>query len=262
MKTKNTIEHLRLLPFLILLLLIVSCASKKDLVYFQDEVYVPENVIENYPVLTYKPGDMLTIDVSASEPEAAKPFNLPAVSYNNNVISANGSLKMQTYLIDNEGNINFPVVGTIKLSGLNRAEATDLLHEKIKPYLKDPIINIRISNFTVTVLGEVKNPGTYVIQDERVSLTQALGLAGDLTVYGERNNVLLIREIDGKKYFDKFDLTSVNVLNSQNYYLAQNDVIYITPNKARARSSQYTQNNSVLISAIATLATIAAILIK
>lgn len=129
-------------------------------------------------------------------------------------------------------------------------------------YIKDPIVNIRLANFTVTVLGEVNKPGTFTVQNERISLPEALGLAGDLTIYGRRDNVFLIREVDGIKRFAKFDLTSINLVNSPNYYLTQNDVIYVEPNNARVRSSSYNQNNYVLISAISTLATIIAILIK
>jgi polysaccharide export outer membrane protein len=257
-------KKIKQILLLIMILSLSACGSKKDILYFQDELSSASNSdIVLMPEITYKVGDMLTIDVSALDPEAAKPFNLPAVSYNSSsVISAQGNLKMQTYLIDTEGNIEFPVLGTLKIGGLSRIEAKNLLKERLSEYLKDPIVNIRISNFTISVLGEVNKPGTYIIQDENVSLTEALGLAGDLTIYGVRNNVFLIREVDGKKKYAKLDLTSVDVLNSPNYYLTQNDVIYVEQNKARVRQSAYNQNNVVIISAVATLATIAAILIK
>src|SRR5690606_35144635 len=166
---------------------------------------------------------------------------------------------MQTYLIDYNGNIEFPVLGTLHIAGMTRIELTEMLKEKISEYAKDPIINIRLVNFTVTVIGEVGRPGTYTIQDERISLPEALGMANDLTIYGKRQNVLLIREVDGKKKFAKIDLTSVNAISSPLYYLQQNDVIVVEPNKARIRSSSYNQNNSVLISAIGTLTTIIAV---
>ncbi len=239
-----------------------SCGSKKNMIYFQDEPLKNANVLPSTYELTYKIGDMLAIDVSGFDPETVRPFNLPAVSYSTSVVNAQGSLKMQTYLIDNEGTIQFPVLGSITLKGLTRTEAKAMLTSKLKEYVKDPIVNIRLANFTITILGEVNRPGAYTIDDERVSLTEALGLAGDLTIYGKRNNVLLIREVNGEKQFAKFDLTKITVLGSNNYYLTQNDVIYVEPNKARTRSSNYTQNNSVLISAIGTLATIVAILIR
>lgn len=243
-------------------LLLSSCGSNKDLAYFQDEPLRNADLSVNNFELTYKTGDMLTIDVSALDPDVVRPFNLPAVSYSNTVIGAQGTLKMQTYLIDNEGNIQFPVIGAIQMRGLTRTQAKEMLTKKLTEYIKDPIVNIRLANFTVTVLGEVNKPGAYTIQDERVSIPEALGLAGDLTIYGQRKDVLLIREIDGVKHYAKLDLTSVNVLNSKNYFLTQNDILYVTPNNAKARSSNYTQNNSVLIAAVGTLATIAAILLK
>ena len=185
--------------------------------------------------LIYKPNDLLTINVSGLDPDAVKPFNLPVVAYSNSVISAEGNLKMQTYLIDINGNIEFPVLGTIRLEGLTRTKATASLKEKLTEYIKDPIVNIRLANFTITVIGEVNNPGTFTIQDERISLIEALGLAGDLTIHGKRENVFLIREDNGVKRFTKFDLTSIKVVNSRNYYLTQNDVLYVEPNKASAK---------------------------
>ena len=205
---------------------------------------------------------MLTIDVAALDPDAVRPFNLPAVNYSESVISAQGTLKMQTYLIDNNGHIEFPVLGTIKIGGLTRIEATAMMKERLTEYIKDPIVNIRIANFTITVIGDVNRPGTYTIQDERVTLPEALGLAGDLTNTATRTNLFLIRETNGKKRFAKLDLTSINIVNSPLYYLAQNDVLYVEPNNAKIRSSNYNPNTGIIISAVATLATIAAILVR
>lgn len=244
------------------ILLISSCASRNDLAYFQDEPLL-ENEISNMNIeIIYRPNDLLTIDVNGPDPETARPFNLAPVSYAESVINAQGNLRMQTYLIDINGNIEFPVIGTLKLGGLSRSQANAFLKEKLTEHIKNPIVNIRLANFTITVLGEVNRPGTYTIDDERVSLNEALGLAGDLTIYGRRDNVFLIREIDDKKRFAQLDLTSVNVVNSPLYYLMQNDVIYVEPNKAKVRSSTYNPNTGIVISAVATLATIVAILIR
>lgn len=244
---------------LILIILASSCASKKDIVYFQDKPYV-EGQIESTPVeLTYKPDDILTINVSAADPTAVKPFNLSLVAANNDVTSVSGGTRLQTYLVDYNGNIEFPILGTIHIAGMTRIEATELLKTRISEYAKDPIINIRLVNFRITVIGEVKNPGTYTVDNERLSLIEALGLASDLTIYGKRKNVLLIREVEGVKKFAKIDLTSINAVNSPLYYLQQNDVIVVEPNNARIRAANYNQNNSVLISAIGTLTTIVAI---
>ena len=236
-----------------------SCASRKDFAYFQDEP-LSAGYLDSAPEeLIYKPDDILTINVTAADPIAAQPFNLALVSPTENLLTVGGSSKMQTYLIDKNGNIEFPVLGTLHIEGMTRIETTDMLKEKISEYAKDPIVNIRLVNFTITVIGEVSRPGTFTIENERVSLPQALGLAHDLTIFGKRKNVLLIREVDGQKKFAKIDLTSVNTVSSPIYYLQQNDVLYIEPNNARIRSANYNQNNAVLISAIGTLTTIVAV---
>jgi polysaccharide export outer membrane protein len=266
MNSKITLSSVTNKLLLLALFILTSCGSRQDIIYFQDEPLSEaiENQNSNFE-LRFKTDDLLVINVSADDPETVAPFNLNVVSTNTSVIDAQGTLKMQTYLIDSNGNIEFPTLGTLKLAGLTRNEANALLKDKLSIYFKKdapPIVNIRLANFTVTILGEVKNPGTYTIQDEKISIPEALGLAGDLTIYGKRDNIKLIREVDGQKKFAKIDLTSVNVLNSPNYYLTQNDVIYVEQNNARVRASSFNQNNGVIISAIATLATIAAILIK
>jgi polysaccharide export outer membrane protein len=248
---------------LLLITFISSCASRQDIVYFQDEPVNKGLTMTNNYEIKLKPADMLTIDISAQDPEAVAPFLLTPVAQNfNSALNISNNLRVQTYLIDINGNIEFPVLGTIKMQGLSRIDATEMLKEKLTEYIVNPIVNIRLINFTVTILGEVNKPGSFTVQNERISLNDALGLAGDLTIYGKRDNILLIREVDGQKRYAKFDLNSVNVVNSPNYYLTQNDVIYIEPNNSRVRQSSYNPNNGIIISAIATLATIAAILIK
>lgn len=248
-----------LFTFSMIAYILSSCASREDIVYFQDEKIgdFSQPIMVNQ--LIYQPDDMLTIDVSGFDPETVSPFNLNATPYSDDPTDARSNMRMQTYVIDSEGYIDFPVIGKVKIGGLNRQQAKDMLEEKISVYAKDPLVNIRIINFTVSVLGEVNRPGAFVIQDEKVTLTEALGLAGDLTIYGKRDNVLLIREIDGIKKFSVLDLTSVKTLLSSTFYLKQNDVIYVEPNNARVRSSSFNQNNSVIISAVSTLATIVTI---
>lgn len=249
-----------LLISIFVIALCTSCASKKDIIYFQDEPLDADVLMSEPKQLLYKPDDILTINVSAFDPETVRPFNLPVVSNNTgNVTSAQGMLQMQTYLVDYDGNIEFPVLGKIKVEGLTRTELTSLLVERISTMAKDPIVNVRLANFTITIIGEVSRPGTFTIQDERITVLEALGLANDLTIFGKRKNVLVIREVDGKKKFAKIDLTSINTVNSPVYYLQQNDVIYVEPNNAKIRSSTYNQNNGVLISAVGTLATILAV---
>lgn len=252
-------NHSILLLFLAIFIL-SSCGSRKNMVYFQDEP-IQEGLTNSEPKqLTYKPDDILTINVSAYDPTTVSVFNLPVVANDlSGGVRAQQNLQRQTYLIDYNGNIDFPVLGKIKLEGLTRTEATEMLVNRIKEYAKDPIVNIRLVNFTITIIGEVSKPGTFTIQDERITLLEALGLAGDLTIFGERKSVKLIREINGVKKFAEIDLTSINVVNSPVYYLQPNDVIYVEPNNARIRASSYNQNNGVLISAIGTLTTIIAV---
>ena len=244
---------------LLAIFIATSCASRKDLVYFQDKPQVSGQIKSAPEQLIYKPDDILTINVTAADPAAAIPFNLTVVTGGEDLINMSGSTRMQTYLVDFNGNIEFPTLGTIHIAGLTRIEATNMLKDKISEYVKDPIVNIRLVNFRVTIIGEVSRPGTYTLQNERITLLEALGLASDLTIYGKRTNVLLIREVDGAKKFAKIDLTSINAVNSPLYYLQQNDVIVVEPNNARIRSSNYNQNNAVLISAIGTLTTIVAV---
>lgn len=250
--------HLIILSILAIVMA-TSCATPKDLVYFQDEPLSAGYIDSSPEQLIYKPDDILTINVSAADPMAAQPFNLALISSTEDLLNVSGSSRQQTYLVDYNGNIEFPVLGTLNIAGMTRIELTEMLKEKISEYAKDPIVNIRLVNFTVTVIGEVSRPGTFTIQDERITLPEALGMANDLTIFGKRKNVLLIREVDGKKKFAKIDLTSVNAISSPGYYLQQNDVIVVEPNKAKIRSSNYNQNNSVLISAIGTLTTIIAV---
>jgi len=247
---------------LLIIFALSSCAAPKDMVYFQDEFIGKNDNQVSVSQLIYKPNDLLTIVVSGLDPEAVKPFNLPVIANNTSLIRAQGELKMQTYLVDLKGNIDFPVLGSIKIGGLTRSGATELLKTMLTEYIKDPIVNIRLANFTISVLGEVNRPGTFTIEDERISLVEALGLAGDLTIFGKRENILLIREDNGVKRLTKFDLTSIKVVNSPQYYLTQNDMIYVEPNKSRVKSSRYNQNNVIIISGIATLAAILSIVIK
>ena len=197
-----------------------------------------------------KPNDLLTISVSAENPESVQPFNLPIISAPRigEVTSVGGQQQLQTYLVDSEGNIEFPVLGTIAVAGLNRQQLSELFEEKISKYVQNPIVNIRIANFQVTVLGEVRNPGTFIVPDEHLSLSKALGLAGDLTIYGQRKNVLIIRETEEGKVYEYVDLTRSEVFNSPFYYLEQNDVVYVEPIGPRKQAASYLGTASAYLS--------------
>jgi polysaccharide biosynthesis/export protein len=237
---------------LALVSMLVSCATRNKVIYFYNtpNINSKDSSISYTPIL--KADDLLGINVSSIDVEAAKPFNLSVVSYSTNG-QVTGVPTVQGFLINSDGTIDFPVIGKIKLAGLSRTEATDLLKDKLKDYITNPIVNIKILNFKVTVIGEVRSPGTYTIPNERITILEAIGLAGDLNITGVRKNVLVIREINGKKTGFRVDLTSDNVINSPVYYLNQNDVIYIEPNKAKVNSANSSANISIVLSSISVL---------
>jgi polysaccharide export outer membrane protein len=240
---------------LIIFSLINSCTYKKKLIYFQGSLG-GNDINKNYtPVL--RSDDLLSITVLGIDELAAKPFNLPANTINQNIGGySQGAPTGPGYLIDGDGNIDFPVIGKIKLGGLTRSAAIDLIKEQLKPYLNNPSILIRILNYKITVLGEVRNPGTFTIPNERITLPEAIGIAGDLQITGVRNNILVIRDIDGKKTETRIDLTKKDVFSSPVYYLQQNDVVYIEPNRAKINSAAInTSNVSLVVSVISLLIT-------
>ncbi|MBQ4915630.1 polysaccharide export protein [Maribacter sp. MMG018] len=228
--------------------LLTSCGSKKDIVYFQDAADYETIVSDNSHVNTFKVDDILRINVSTLDPAASVPFNL----FSSIPEGTNSAPQQLDYLVDKNGEIDFPVLGKIKVVGLTPEETKELLREKLKPYLKDPIINIRLSNFTITVLGEVNRPGTYQVNGEQITVLEAIGLANDLGIKGRRDNVLVIRDFNGTKVYTRVNLTSKDILNSPVYYLTQNDVVYVEPNKS-AVSQSTLDNRAGLAVSIASL---------
>ena len=178
------------------------------------------------------PDDLLSIVVSCDDLESALPFNTPMIGLGNQVTSSSQQIP-RGYLVDKAGEIDFPVLGKLKVEGISRNELSEMLKEKLSLYLKTPIVTIQFQNFKVTVLGEVKNPGCYQVSSERVSLLDALGMAGDLQINGKRKNVLIMREQGNEKVFARVDLTSSDYINTPFFYLQQNDVVYVEPNKGR-----------------------------
>jgi len=259
-------EKVTVIPFFkiffvsIEILLVVSCASKDKLVYFQDtsRINTLAKIKEHQPI--YKTDDILSISVSAPDLTSVMPFNLPLVNYDNLYQRADERTKQQTYLIDANGNINFPVLGSIKLEGLNRTQATDLIMKKLKPFVKNARVSIRITNFKVTILGEVRKPGIIKIPNEQVTLPEAIGLAGDLNINGKRKNILVIREIDGVKSFKYIDVTSPQFFYSPYYFLTQNDVVYVAPNRAKINSASVSKSTAFTLEAVSTLVNLLAIL--
>lgn len=253
----------RIQYFIVLIsIMISSCASRKDLVYFQpaDSISLVTNFESNAPKL--QSGDILAISVTADDVRATQPFNQISSYAGNTGTLQSANPFIPTYAIDNNGFIDFPKLGKIKLAGKTRTEAIDYLRSEVSKYIVSPGVSLEIRNFRVTVLGEVKNPGTYAINNDRITILEALGLAGDLTINGVRSNILVIREQNGVKNEYRVDLTSRDALNSPVYYLAQNDVIYIEPNGARVQSSKYTQNTSIFVSVSSVIIGLIAIFVR
>ncbi|MDK2771858.1 MAG: polysaccharide biosynthesis/export family protein [Flavobacterium sp.] len=241
---------------LFLNLLLVSCVSKQKILYIQDTV---TNNSNNSFELKLEPDDMLLINVTSENPEIAEPYNLKSVTLQNNTEEDAATRKQLTYLIDKNGYIDFPIVGKIKIGGLTKEQATNEIQSILKDHVKDALVTIRLVNFKITVLGEVQKPGAYTIKSERITLLEALGMAGDLTIYGKRNNVLLIREQNGEKITHRIDLTKSSFFDSPYYYLAQNDVLYVEPNGTKVNSSAIGPNLTVGISALSLIVTIIAL---
>ena len=248
-----------LFSLLLVVLITTSCASRKELVYLQGGSNTKE-LVSYEPVL--QPDDVVMIVVSSENPEVAAPYNLKAITVQGDTENGIGTQRMQTYILDKEGKIEFPLLGTISLSGLTKTQAVAKLKELLKDHVNDAIINFRILNFKITVLGEVQKPGTYPVSSERITLLEAIGMSGDLTIYGNRTNVLLIREKNGTKTMERIDLTKSDFLNSSAYYLSQNDVVYVEPNKTRINSSAIGPNLTVGISALSLIVTIIALTLK
>jgi polysaccharide export outer membrane protein len=245
-------------------LLFQACTSKKKMVYFSSQENADGTEANKNYTPVFRTDDFLSINVMALDLDAVKPFNLPVYSNNmNNSTYTSGVPAAQGYLIDASGNIDFPVIGRVHLAGLNRIQATDLLKEKLKAYLPDPIVHIRILNFKITVLGEVRNPGSFSIPNERITLPEALGLAGDLNITGRRKNVLVVRDVDGKKTETRIDLTSKALFSSPVYYLNQNDIVYVEPNRAKINSSVVNPANAgIVISAVSLIVTVLALITR
>lgn len=264
---------IKTLIFAFTIILLTSCkTTTNNITYFQDldnQSAVTGKAVNYTPRIA--PDDQLSITVSGMDPNAVATFNIPFASYlapgETNVTS---TPVLHTYLVNSHGEIDFPVLGKLQVGGMTRSELTDMMTKRISAYVKSPIVTIQIRNFKVSVLGEVNKPGTVNVPNERLSVLDALGMAGDLTIYGNRTNVLLIRDNNGLKEYHRFDLTSAEMLTSPYYYLQQNDVLYVEPNKARKGNAKYSQNGqfnvslaSTIISALSILASLGiALLVK
>lgn len=257
----------RNLLLLVLPLVVAGCTSYKNVPYLQNPEAV-NNFSESSSLYDAKimPKDLLSITINTTDPQAATPFNLTVQTPLNAAltnINTTTQPSLQQYLVNNAGEIDFPVLGTLKVGGLTKDEAEDLILEKLKPYLKeDPIVTVRMANYKISVLGEVARPGSFTISNEKVNVLEALAMAGDMTIYGVRDGVKLIREdMNGKRSIIHLNLNDANIVTSPYYNLKQNDILYVTPNKTKAKNSDIGNSTTLWVSATSILVSIASLLV-
>lgn len=245
--------------FPLLLLLLGGCGVRyKTVPYYTDlpnEAFIEEQ-IQNQTVLTIQKNDVLAITVSSLNPEASAIFNLGNTSSaQNSTAISDPSMTANGFMVDTNGDIQLPVVGSIHVEGLTTAEARARIQTKLNDFLKEPVVNLRLANFRISVLGDVSKPGVYPVNNERINLSEALSMAGDLNITAVRNNVLLVREKDGKRQYIRINMNNKELFNSPYYYLQNNDVLYIQPGNAKYASVDTSYRNvGILITALSFLA--------
>lgn len=252
--------------------IIFSCKVKEDIDYMKNIEQTAVQTSIQTSTFTIQPGDQLMISVTAKDNDVAKPFNQNysssdvsqySLSSSNLPVQGQSSVSGPTYLVDSRGDVQFPILGSINTAGKTIEEFREILKEKLRKYIKEPGVSVRNTNFKITILGEVSKPGAFTVPDgQSMTLLAALGLAGDLTIYGQRTNVLIIRNVDGATTKQYIDLTDAGFMNSPYYYVKQNDVIYVTPNKTRKNSSAYGPQTGVWISIASVLVGLLALLFR
>ena len=242
-------------------LLFASCASRESIVYYQD-IDQQTRVVGTHNTLI-QPDDLLMIIVSAQNPLAAEAYNLTTnLTVDPNDQSGTARTQQQLYLVDSEGYIDFPVLGRLLIGGKTKEQVSDEMHALIAKDIKDAVINIRLMNYKVTVMGEVNRPGVHKINSERITLPEALSLSGDLTKYGKRDNILITRETTNGITTQRVDLTSTDFMQSDYFYLKQNDIVYVEPNKTSVNSSGVGPNISIYLTVISLLLTTTALILS
>ena len=247
-------------------MLFASCGSTKNVAYFQNSDSINFDNSRFLSVARIMPKDQITISVNTTTPEVSLPFNLLLQnSYTQGrSMSSGGGGTLMPYLVDNEGYIKMPIIGKLKVGGLTKAEAENLVTEKIRPYMaetENPVVTVTMASYSVSVMGEVNRPGTFQVSREKITILEALAQAGDLTIYGVRDRVKLIREdATGKKSMVTLNLNDANIVNSPYYYLQQNDVVYVEPNKVKAQNSSVGQTTTLWFSATSILISLTSLL--
>jgi polysaccharide export outer membrane protein len=264
---KLSLSILTLLVMALSVITMTGCVSSKNVAYFQNSdsmLVASSRALYDSKIM---PKDVLTITVSTVNSAAAEPFNLiVATPMNANLRTTATQPTLQSYIVDNEGCVNFPIVGRLHLGGMTKNEAEKYIAGQIAPYMaqsEHPIVTVRSINYKISVLGEVARPGMFTVANEKINVLEALAQAGDLTIYGVRDNVKLVREnADGKIEFHRLNLNDANLVNSPYYYLQQNDVIYVEPNKVKAQNSTVGTTTSLWFSATSILVSIASLLVN
>lgn len=241
------------------ILMMVGCGSSKQVAYWQNIDSISLAASKGLFDAKIMPKDELTILVQTTDPLTSEPFNLRSTGQTSSKNQITG------YLVDNDGMINFPIVGKIHVAGLTKTECEDLIKSKIQPYLartENPLVSVRTSSYRITVIGEVNKPGVIPVATEKISLIEALAEAGDMTIYGKRDNVLLVREDkSGEKHKVRLNMNDANIINSPYYYLQQNDIVYVEPHKVKARNTFFGSNTSIFYSVIGITTSLVSLLI-
>ena len=264
-------NRINILLAVLALFLLSSCVTPKNIAYFQNRLVDKPEQIDRHGGIVIQPKDMLSIVVSSKNPELVVMFNLPIVSYQagSEVVTSGYNQRLMGYVVDNEGYIDFPVLGLIKVSGLTRWELSEMIKNKLiddEGYLTDCVVTVEFMNFKVSVIGEVNSPGTYTIQGDKVTVLQAISLARDLTIFGQRENVTVIRENEGERTMYQINLCDVSMFDSPAYYLQQNDIVYVEPSEIKARQSttddKALRMTSIMVSSGSLLISLATLIIN
>lgn len=258
----------KILLMAMLALALASCNTSKKIVYFQDiQVNHPEAITEARDI-TVQPKDQISILVSSKDPQLAALFNLPRVQYRVGESSQNSGGDVSGYTLDTEGYIDFPVLGRLYVAGMTKSEIASFIKKRLmdENLINDPVVTVEFMNLYYSILGEVNHPGKYMITKDQITLLEALSMAGDLTIYGKRDAVFVVREEDGQRVTHWVDLRTQELFRSPVYYLKQNDVIYVQPNKVRAGQSTINENSvksvSLWISIASFLSSLGVLLFK
>lgn len=251
-------------------LIFSSCSAPKNIAYFQDRVNDSPEKIDKHAGIVIEPKDMLSIVISSRNPELAAMFNLPVVSYQagSEMVSSGGQLRLMGYSVDNEGYIDFPILGKLDVAGKTRWELSDMIKTRLEKegLLAEPIVTVEFMNFKVSVLGEVNSPGILNVEGDKFTVLDAISHARDLTIFGKRENVSVIREEDGKRTIYQINLCSVDMFKSPAYYLKQNDIVYVEPSAIKSRQSTVDDKSlritSIMISSGSLLASVTSLIVS